>query len=82
MSIAKGAVHGVASMVVVVLGAVLANAIKENIEVFALLSDATVRLLVDVGNIPISDEVASIVVPVGILMGLWVFIYEVKQMTN
>ena len=27
MSIAKGAVHGVASMVVVVLGAVLANAI-------------------------------------------------------
>lgn len=82
MSIAKGVVHGVASMIVVILGAVLANAIKENIEVFAVLSDATVRLLVDIGNIPISDEVAGVVVPVGILMGLWVFIYEVKQMAN
>lgn len=82
MSLTKGAIHGVASMVLVVLGAVLANAIKENVGVFEQLSDVTVQLLVDVGNLPITEEVAAIVVPVGVLMGLWVFVYEVKQVTT
>ena len=82
MSLTKGVIHGVASMVLVVLGAVLANAIKENVGVFEQLSDAMVQLLVDIGNLPIAEEVAAIVVPVGLLMGLWVFVYEVKQVTT
>lgn len=82
MSITKGAVHGVASMIVVIVGAVITTTIKENIEVFAFLSDTTVWLLINIGNVPVSEEVAAIVLPVGILMGLWVFTYEVKQMTN
>jgi len=82
MSLAKGTIHGIAAMVLVVLGAVLSEAITDNIDVFEGLSDWVVHLLLDVGDLPISEEVASIVVPVGILMGVWVFIYEVKQVTT
>jgi len=82
MSLVKGTVHGFASMTLVVLGAVLTDAIRQNVELFEQRSELTVQLLVDVGNIPISEEVASIVIPVGILMGIWVFLYEVKQVTT
>lgn len=69
-------------MVVVVLGAILADIIKRNVELFERLSDLTVHLLVETGSPPISNEIASIVIPVGILMFIWVFIYEVKQVTS
>jgi hypothetical protein len=82
MSITKGTVHGIASMILVVLGAMLADITKQNIKVYEQLSDLSVQLLIDSGNIPISEEVATIVIPVGVLMGIWVFIYEVKEFTN
>jgi hypothetical protein len=82
MSIVKGTVHGVASMVILVLGAILTQSIKENITVFEQLSETTIVLLVENGNLPISEDVAGIVIPVGILMGVWVFLYEVKRATR
>ncbi|SDJ56949.1 hypothetical protein SAMN05216226_105104 [Halovenus aranensis] len=59
MSLVKGTVHGLASMVLVVLGAVLTDTIRQNIELFERLSELTVQLLVDVMNLPISEEVPA-----------------------
>lgn len=69
-------------MVILVLGAILTQSIKENIAVFEQLSETTIVLLVENGNLPISEDVAGIVIPVGILMGVWVFLYEVKRATR
>ena len=75
----RGTVHGLAAMGVVIVGAVLTDAIREHFEVFARLGDTTIHLLIDVAQLPVSEEIAGIVVPVGILMGIWVFAYELRR---
>lgn len=82
MGLVKGTVHGVASMVMVVLGAIIAGAVKNNVEVFERLSDWTVELIVGTAGLPVDEEVAAIVIPVGILMGVWVALFELKQATG
>lgn len=82
MGLVKGTIHGVASMVMVVLGAVIAGAIKNNVEVFKRLSDWTVELLVGTAGLPVDEEVAAIVIPVGVLMSIWVVLFELKHATS
>ena len=78
----RGAIHGTAAMVVLVVGSMLTNAIREEYEVFAQLSATTTHYLIDVAGIPVSEEIASVVVPVGVLMGVWVFAYEVQRLSR
>lgn len=82
MGLIKGMIHGVVSMVMVVLGAIIAGVIKNNVEVFERLSDWTVEVMVGTAGLPVDEEVAAIVIPVGILMGIWVALFELKQATN
>jgi hypothetical protein len=76
----RGTIHGVAAMVTLVVGSMLTNTIRAEFELFAQLAATTTRLLVDVANLPISEEVAEVVVPVGVLMGVWVFAYELQRL--
>ncbi|MFC5279990.1 hypothetical protein ACFPM1_14665 [Halorubrum rubrum] len=76
----RGTIHGVAAMVTLVVGSVLTNTIRAEFELFAQLAATTTRLLVDVAGLPISEEVAEVVVPVGVLMGVWVFAYELQRL--
>jgi hypothetical protein len=76
----RGTIHGVAAMVTLVVGSMLTNTIRAEFELFAQLAATTTRLLVDVANLPISEEVAEVVVPVGALMGIWVFAYELQRL--
>ncbi|MES3161522.1 MAG: hypothetical protein PPP55_08140 [Halorubrum sp.] len=78
----RGAIHGTAAMVTLIVGAMLTTAIREHVEPFAELSATTTRLLVDVARLPVSEEVAGIVVPVGVLMGVWVFAYELQRLSR
>ena len=82
MGVIKGTIHGVASMVMVILGAIIAGAIKNNLEVFERLSDWTVELLVSTAGLPVDEEVAAIAIPVGILMGIWAALFELRQATG
>lgn len=82
MSLVKATVHGIASIIVVIVGAIIADAIKRNFEVFEMVSDKTIYLATDFANLPISDEIAGVLLPVGLLMGIWVFIYEIKTITS
>lgn len=76
----RGTIHGVAAMVTLVVGSVLTNTIRAEFEVFARVAATTTRLLVDVAKLPISEEIAEVVVPVGVLMGIWVFAYELQRL--
>ncbi|GAA0522655.1 hypothetical protein SAMN04488066_105125 [Halorubrum aquaticum] len=76
----RGTIHGTAAMVTLVVGSVLTNTIQEEFEMFAQLATTTTRLLIDVAELPISEEVAEVVVPVGVLMGIWVFAYELQRL--
>ncbi|SMO48318.1 hypothetical protein [Halorubrum cibi] len=76
----RGTIHGIAAMVTLVVGSMLTNTIRAEFELFAQLAATTTRLLVDVANLPISEEVAEVVVPVGVLMGIWVFAYELQRL--
>jgi len=78
----RGAIHGSAAMVVLVVGSVLTNAIREEYEVFAQLSATTAHYLIDVAGVPVPEEIASVVVPVGMLMGVWVFAYELQRLSR
>ncbi len=78
----RGAVHGTAAMVTLIVGSILTSTVREHVEVFAELSATTTRLLVDVAELPIAEEIAGIVVPVGVLMGVWVFAYELQRLSR
>ena len=78
----RGPIHGVAAMVMLVVGSMLTSTIREQYELFAQVSAATTHLLVDVARLPISREIAEVVVPVGVLMGVWVFAYELQRLSR
>ncbi|WP_198664719.1 hypothetical protein [Halorubrum sp. 48-1-W] len=78
----RGTVHGIAAMVTLVVGSVLTNTIREEFAVFERVAVTTTRLLVDVAELPISEEIAAVVVPVGVLMGVWVFAYELQRLSR
>mgnify|MGYP005852176507 CR=1 FL=1 len=78
----RGAIHGTAAMVTLIVGSILTATVREHVEVFAELSATTTRLIVDVAELPVSEEVAGIVVPVGVLMGAWVFAYELQRLSR
>ncbi|WP_186313389.1 hypothetical protein [Halorubrum salsamenti] len=78
----RGTVHGVASMVTLVVGSMLTNTIREEYELFAQVAATTTHLLIDVAELPVSREVAEVVVPVGVLMGIWVFAYELQRLSR
>ena len=78
----RGTIHGLGAMLVLIVGSVLTNAIREHIEVFDRLADTTIHLLINIAELPISEEIAGIVVPVGVLMGIWVFAYELRRVTK
>ena len=78
----RGTVHGVAAMVMLVVGSMLTNTIRAEYELFAQLAATTTHLLVDVAELPVSREIAEVVVPVGVLMGIWVFAYELQRLSG
>lgn len=69
-------------MVALVVGSILTSAIRGEYEVFAQLSATTVHYLIDVAGVPVSEEIASVIVPVGVLMGIWVFAYELQRLSR
>ena len=79
MPYVRGAVHGVAAMVLLVVGSVLTNAIQKQFEIFARLANITTHILIRVVDLPVSEEIASAAIPVGVLMSLWVFAYELRR---
>ncbi len=78
----RGTIHGVAAMVMLVVGSMLTNAIREEYELFAQMAATTTHLLVDVAELPVSREIAEVVVPLGVLMGVWVFAYELQRLSR
>lgn len=78
----RGTIHGVAAMVMLVVGSMLTNAIREEYELFAQMAATTTHLLVDVAELPVSREIAEVVVPLGVLMGAWVFAYELQRLSR
>ncbi|WP_198951474.1 hypothetical protein [Halorubrum salipaludis] len=78
----RGTIHGVAAMVTLVVGSMLTNTIREEYELFAQVAGATTHLLVEVAELPVSREIAEVVVPVGVLMGIWVFAYELQRLSR
>ncbi|WP_206662523.1 hypothetical protein [Halorubrum sp. BOL3-1] len=78
----RGVVHGTAAMIVLVIGSILTSAIREEYEVFAQLSATTVYYLIEVAGVPIPEEIATVVIPVGVLMGIWVFAYELQRISR
>ena len=78
----RGTIHGVAAMVTLVVGSMLTNTVRAEYELFAQLAATTAHLLVDVANLPVSREIAEVVVPVGVLMGIWVFAYELQRLSR
>lgn len=51
-------------------------------EVFTQFSTAFSHLLLTVLQIPVSEEIAEVVLPVGILMFIWIFIYEFRRIST
>ncbi|QUO47603.1 MULTISPECIES: hypothetical protein [Halorubrum] len=78
----RGTIHGVAAMVMLVVGSMLTNTIREEYELFAQMAATTTHLLVDVAELPVSREIAEVVVPLGVLMGVWVFAYELQRLSR
>ncbi|WP_206731716.1 hypothetical protein [Halorubrum amylolyticum] len=78
----RGTVHGVAAMMTLVVGSILTNTIREEYELFAQIVATTTHLLVDVAELPVSREIAEVIVPVGVLMGVWVFAYELQRLSR
>mgnify|MGYP006897003635 CR=1 FL=1 len=78
----RGTVHGIAAMVMLVAGSMLTNTIRAEFELFAQLAETTTHLLVDVVNLPVAPAIAEVVVPVGVLMGIWVFAYELQRLSR
>jgi len=66
--------------VTLVVGSMLTDAIREEYELFAQIAATTTHLLIDVAELPVSREIAAVVVPVGVLMGVWVFAYELQRL--
>lgn len=78
----KGTVHGLASMGAILLAGLTNELLTEHIELIELVSALSVSLLVETAGLPIEESVARIVVPTGLVVGLWVFLYELKQVTT
>ena len=78
----RGTIHGVAAMVMLVVGSILTNTIREEYELFERVAAMTTHLLVDVVELPVSREIAEVVVPLGVLMGVWVFAYELQRLSR
>ena len=78
----RGTIHGFAAMVTLVVGSMLTNTIRAEFELFARIAATTRHLLIDVAELPVSREIAEVVVPVGVLMGVWVFAYELQRLAR
>jgi hypothetical protein len=76
----RGLVHGFAAVCCVVLGSIITEIVREQFDLYDTLAETTKTLLVDTANIPMDEEVAPILISVGILMFLWVFFYELRQL--
>lgn len=81
MSFVKNFVHALASMLIVVVGAVLANAVKTNVEVFRELSGATSHGLLEVGGFPSPRRSPNSSSP-SVLMFVWVLLFERALVTG
>jgi len=75
----RGTIHGIASMIMLIVGTILAETIREEYEIFATLSSTIQYLLLDIARIPVSEEIAGVILPLGILMATWVSVYELRQ---
>ncbi|MFC7114138.1 hypothetical protein ACFQH2_02945 [Natronoarchaeum sp. GCM10025703] len=82
MSHIKGTIHGLASMGAIILAGLTNNLLTEHVGVVERLSELSVRLLVETARLPVDEGVARIVIPAGLVVGLWVFLFELKQVTN
>lgn len=78
----QGLIHGTAAMVTVVVGSLLTEALRESLGMFLKISDTIAHLLIDVVGIPIAHDTAISVLPIGILMGIWMFAYELQRTTS
>ncbi len=78
----QGIIHGVASMLLLIIGSVMTDTILNKYEVFVEFSSAVSHLLLDTLGVPVSEEIAGVVLPVGILMFIWVFIYELRRIST
>lgn len=77
-----GIIHGIAAMAMVVISGLLTEYVRAEFEVLAELTEMTVFLLTDVGDLTISEDVAALVAPLGVLMGAWAFLYAMKRHTG
>lgn len=76
----KGMIHGFGAICCVVLGAVITDIVRDHLDIYENVTDLTATVLIDVAQLPVEEEVTSIIVTVGVLMFLWVFFYELKQL--
>jgi len=76
----RGTVHGVGAMGTIILGGVITQTVKAKFAIVERVSDLTTTILIDMAQLPIAEEVASIIIPVGILMFVWVFMYELRKL--
>lgn len=76
----RGLIHGFAAVCCVVLGSVITEVVRERFDIYDTLAEKIKTLLVDTANIPMDEEVAPVVISVGVLMFFWVFFYELRQL--
>lgn len=76
----KGVIHAIGAICCVVLGAVITDIVREHIDVYENVTELTATLLIDMAQLPVDEEVTSIILTVGVLMFFWVFFYELKQL--
>lgn len=81
MPVVKATIHSVASMGAIVLTAVLNQIVTEELSIFQRLSELSVDVLIDTAGLPMSEEVAQITVPTGLLVGAWIALFELRELT-
>lgn len=82
MPVVKATIHSIASMGAIVLTAVLNQVVTEQFSVFERLSALSVTVLIETAGLPMSEEVAKITVPTGLLVGAWIVLFEVRELTT
>ncbi len=77
----RSVVHGLASMAMLIVGSFLTVTVREEFEVFETVSAVTTWLILEVAGLPVPEAIAEIIVPFGVLMSIWVFAYELRQLS-
>lgn len=81
MPYVKATIHAVASMGAIVLTAIVNELVTEHVSVFERIADLSVSVLVDSAGLPMSEDVAKITVPAGLVVGAWIVVFELRQLT-